>query len=367
MSVVPIAFSETAANTLITTAETAALVLRQQAIPRSAAVTHAMTNFSGGYAKLFTTAAVTEAEDRARLARIREELAEQVTEVKRVAQKENERLDALAAWEAREAERDKDPYRLPSITRGSPLDADPKPSDYPNAPPTVSAAFSPRDRRRITGAGAGAVGGTSSADPARLRYFVTNSGTHNTAMTNEQVRVKSAWAAFTASCSWVPTEAVTFISGFERLITENTDDATWIGHVADAFEKAGTGSLSDFDVARAVDQNRPGTVEALLVGGNLTPEQVAAAWELLANNPNVDTDALLRKYADVFGSLDGLPAAARVQANQYRAPGLLKAVEAELAAARLGPGLNDRLHWWCHSVVATGRGVADVSATAVNV
>ncbi|WP_449277688.1 hypothetical protein [Leucobacter sp. GX24907] len=73
---------------------------------------------------------------------------------------------------------------------------------------------------------------------------------------------------------------------------------------------------------------------ARLLSGDLTPEQVAAAWQDLLDDQSgkYKADELLVDYADVLGALDGIPIMARIEANRNRVPALLGAAEARLAA-----------------------------------
>ena len=58
------------------------------------------------------------------------------------------------------------------------------------------------------------------------------------------------------------------------------------------------------------------------------PDAVAAWWAGLSDEEKA---SLLSTSPELLGGLDGLPAAARVEANRNRVPGLLKQAEAELA------------------------------------
>lgn len=176
---VPIAFDETAANTLIASAGFAASMLRGQAAGRRGAVEHAAQDFAGGFARLFTAACVVESEDRGKLAGVLDDLVDQVREAKLKAQQEKERLEQVAAWQIRQTLRQQ--TDLFSLLLGSshsgPVQSfvlyDPGPSQIPVAPPVISAPFSARERSRV--AGGMFLGGRTSGDPEALRAFVTQS------------------------------------------------------------------------------------------------------------------------------------------------------------------------------------------------
>jgi len=293
----------------------------------------------GAYARAFAAGSVVEAEDRGALARALDDLSEQVREAARRAGQERERREAVAAWEARDAERSRTGALAPAHVVVATW-YDPRPSDYPVTPPPVSAAFTARERSRAVADCIG--GGRTSADPERLRYFVSSVGPLDATLGEQLTTVRTAWADFTASCSWVPVERATLWEGWQRLLDENATDSAWIRGIADAFERAGSGTLSDLDVALATSATFPQSTQDLLLSGTLSPDQVFAAWAVLAQSPAANTDAFVRRWASVLGSLDGLPALVRVEANRSRVPGLLSAAEAELAALENSDNEDDR-------------------------
>ncbi|WP_141916032.1 hypothetical protein [Klugiella xanthotipulae] len=360
-----LAFDVDVADALVRAVSDAAVELRGQGVPRRLAVECAAEGFSGAYAKLFTTACVVESEDRVRLARVLEGLAEDVGVAKLKAQEELARQEEVAAWEAREAAREAARLSAPGPLSSSPWMPvplyDPEPFDVAVAPPSLSVMFRPRERVRA-GGGSGAM---SSAVPASLRVFVGQSRGSNGVLDTHLTRVRGAWAGFTGSCSWVPIDSVTFLSGFQFLVSENEEDVAWIDQVADAFERAGGGRLSDVVLARAsvVRAVPVGDAELLEIFGSLSGEDLgvllAGSPELLLRLQGIDPvkisewwaglnpvgvgeeysrqqDALLEGFPDVFGALDGVPALARVRANRVNSTVLLKAVEIELRGVESG-------------------------------
>ncbi|BAJ75783.1 hypothetical protein MTES_2819 [Microbacterium testaceum StLB037] len=323
-----IPFDDAVAQALVSAADTAAGVVRGQGYGRHGVVSHTLDEFEGAYARAFAAGSVVEAEDRGLLARALDDLSVQVGEAQRRAAEERERLAELAAWTARDAVRQEQGALAPANTLVATW-YDPRPADYPVSPPHISTAFTARERSRAVSDCIG--GGQTSADPERLRFFVSTTGPMDAALREQMNAVRTAWTGFTASCSWVPIDRSTLLDGWQRLLDENTTDATWIGGIADAFDRAGSGTLSDLDVALATSATFPQSTQDLLVSGTLTTEQVAVAWAMLAQSPSADPSAFVRQWANVLGSLDGLPAFVRVEANRYRVPELLRAAERELA------------------------------------
>jgi hypothetical protein len=328
-----VAFDDGAASALISAAGAAASVLRDQGAPRRTVVENAAAEFRGAYATLFTNASGVEAADRGGLAGVLDNLAHQVRDAKAKAAEERQRQETLAAWRVREDERRReralDPTGSGWVADGSAA-SDPKPSTVRIAPPVVSATFIARERTRVAGKSTSA--GKTSADPAQLRAFVTQSRGSNNALEQELSRVTTAWHGFETSCSWVPRGSITFLNGFRILLAENRTDVLWIDNVAAAFENAGGGSLSNvgLSVVSDVAVSDSGTLLDLILGDALSPEEVAAAWAMLTATPGFDEARTLRVYAEQLGSLDGIPALARVEANKNRVPGLLAVARAEL-------------------------------------
>ena len=278
-------FDDAAADGLISAARDADGVLSAQGVVRRSAAEAAMSEFRGSYAELYEQACATEAVDRMRLARTFDDLASQVEHAKQQARAEEARLASVAAWDARDAERDERRQEDPvggGITSTVEELFDPRPSDPPVRPPTVAAAFSASQRVR-TSSGAG--GSTSSAVPDDLRGAVATARSCDTALRQQVELVSSAWLRFTASCSWVPIGTSSFLSGAADLADENDSDASWIDHVAGAFEAAGSGTLTNraLDLSVVPFLSFPGD-DPVSVLSHMDPE-VAEAW--LAAHPAV--------------------------------------------------------------------------------
>lgn len=317
-----IAFDADEARSAARVARRAAETLRGQAGARSGAVEAALDDFEGSYAERFRSAAVIEAEDRARLAGVLVDLAEQIDAAVAAAERERARQRAHAEWKARDADR----KRAASVAEAlagaagrSVLDAwegftDPEPSTEPEPRPEVDAEFRGRERARY---GDGASRGRSSADPSALRAFVLTTSGLDSAASAESTRVGSAWSSFRDSCGWVTVDRASMPAGFERYVRENDEDRSWIGRIAEAFEAAGgSGSLSNvaLDIA-ATGQAAPALQRPF--ADDLTPAEVAERWTALGLTAadtgvfdGLPTDVLAR-----LGNLEGVPYWARSTAN----------------------------------------------------
>jgi len=277
-------FDDAAASALIRVARAADSSITLQGATRRTAAETAMDGFSGGYADLFSAACSTESEERGRMARAMDDLAQQVVRARSQAAAENARRDELASWTARDTERD-DRNRASffgDVVSDVEEFFDPRPTTPPVVPDAISVAFSSSQRTR-TSSGDG--GGTSSATTENLRTFVARAAACNTDLRQQLELVSNAWARFVGASSWVPLGSVSFLSGGSRLADENDEDVVWVERIATAFEQAGSGPLTN----RALDLS---IVAVLSAQGNdpvdllshMAPE-VAAAW--LAANPTV--------------------------------------------------------------------------------
>lgn len=317
-----IRFDAADARALARVARRAADALRGQGGPRSDAVASALDDFEGSYAERFRSAAVVEAEDRARLAGVLVDLADQVDAAVAAAERERERQRDHAAWKARAADRE----RAASVAEAfagaagrSLVDAwenvtDREPSTEPGPRPEVDAEFRGRERARY---GGGVSRGRSSADPSALRAYVTTVSGLDTGASADSERVRSAWSSFRSSCAWVAVDRASMPAGFERYVRENDEDRSWIGRIADAFEVAGgRGSLSNVALDIAATGQAAPALRQLFADG-LTPAEVAERWGALGLT-TADTgvfDALPTDVLARLGNLEGAPYWARSTAN----------------------------------------------------
>jgi len=311
-----IEFDESAADAVIRAATSAEDELRAQSGSRRSAVEDAAADFAGAYADRFTESASIESADRGKLASVLNDLVGQVRDAKSAAQAEEERLAALDAWN--DAERERQHVAATSLLATTTLPPvairAPKPSEIAIRPPTIHAAFAPRERRR---SGGGTGHGRSSADPARLRDFSTVSRANDAAAEAKAATLASAWKTFTGSCSWVLIDGCTFVTGFDRFLEENRADVAWIDRIADAFEQAGSGgSLANTSIDKVTDDELVRDLQRLFADG-LTPTQVAAMWTGLGltREDAGDLALLPTTVLTALGNLEGAPYWARGAAN----------------------------------------------------
>ncbi|WP_369744480.1 alpha/beta hydrolase [Paenarthrobacter sp. AMU7] len=348
-----IAFDDGAADALITAANSADEVLRAEGGFLNGAVEQAVQDFNGGYGRLFKDACGIRSDDRGKLAGVLAALAEDVGEAKHRAQQEKARQKNMDAWQQR------DNIRKQQLLSGNIAEAsatvatmvlDPMPESTPVAAPTVSAAFSARERPRFAG---GPGTGITSADPGKLRGFASVSRTATNTLNSHFAAVRNAWSSFTASCSWVNIETESFVAGFEQLLASNAADADWIEQVATAFETAGSGALADsmlnglfiqYAAPNQVGLNDIGTMSAaqlkvwlgnggtarlreLLTQPGLDPVATATWWSGLGHTVEPATGKvtvgeeqhlLIEALPDVIGNLNGVTATARDLANRKK-------------------------------------------------
>ncbi|TVU59531.1 hypothetical protein FQP90_19235, partial [Paenarthrobacter nitroguajacolicus] len=158
---------------------------------------------------------------------------------------------------------------------------------------------------------------------------------------------------------------VTFVSGFEELLTENAADATWLEQIAAAFEAAGSGSLpetmlnsalimyappgqvglNDFGALNAAQLKAwlavPGNkdrLQGLLEQPGLDSVVIAEWWGGLGHTivdgaiePGEAQLLLIEAIPGVIGNLNGITATARNLANRKRFFTEQDRINAELA------------------------------------
>ncbi|WP_146242500.1 alpha/beta hydrolase [Curtobacterium sp. MCPF17_047] len=330
-----IQYDEAAADALVKASTAAAEKLRGQGAGRRSAVEQGTDDFSGAYATRFEESARIEAEDRPKLASVLDDLGDQVNEVTAAAKRERERQADLAAWQVRQDERDRSaagsPLGVFGVSGGTGFDF--KPSETPIAPPSISASFSARGRTRT---GDGTSGGKSSADPDHLRSFGSAYRGLDRGADEKLTTLRSAWHGFTGSCGWARIESATFLTGFDRLLEENGEDAAWAERIADAFERAGGhGSLSNATLDISAATELPAAFEQML-DPDLSPAEVAALWAKLGYSKADEDDlkALPIPVLNRLGNLEGVDYWARDTANRVVLKARIAAAEEEVAALR---------------------------------
>jgi hypothetical protein len=330
-----IQYDQAAADALVQAATAAAEKLRGQGAGRRAAVEQGTDDFHGAYATRFEESARIEAEDRPKLATVLDDLSDRVDEATAAAERERERRADLAAWQGRQDERDRKAAESPLGVFEAPagMGLDPRPSDTPVAPPSISASFSARGRTRT---GSGTSGGKSSADPDHLRSFATTYRALDRAAADALTTLRNTWHGFTGSCGWVRIETATFLIGFDRLLEENGEDAAWADRIADAFERAGGhGSISNATLDVSAAAELPAAFEEML-DPDLSPAQVAELWAELGYSKADANDlkALPVPVLGALGNLEGVDYWARDTANRAVLDARITAAEEEVAALR---------------------------------
>ncbi|MGO2139657.1 MAG: alpha/beta hydrolase [Leucobacter sp.] len=314
----PIKFDDAVADGVLTELARSSGALRGQSATRSSAAEIAMVNFAGAYSRVFAITRRVEVEDRLRLAGVLDDLATTIRDAKTKAEAERSRLNDLAAWQVREDQRAVERAADPTgAAHAGSAATGPKPSEYAIAPPEIAGAFAPG--RRDRSARGGPIGGRSSADPSRLRTFVSRSRTLDTGLEEQVPALQNAWVSFVEHCSWLRFGTMSFVSGFPRMVTENVADATWVGRIADQFARAGGGTLSN---AR-LDLLARSTVLDIadsprfkqLLNGELSPEDAAEYWHSLGLTP-ADVQLLPPAALLALASMSGLPAWAQDAASR---------------------------------------------------
>lgn len=315
--------------------------LADQAGARRAAAEAAAADFFGGYAVRFRSVCAAESADRMRLAGACAELAAQVERAKAQANEEREREAAFAEWQARETRREQ--ARLVSamaiaVTHTIEDLWDPRPSDLPLIPSEISARFSPSERVHLADTPSG---GRSSADPMKLREFAHRSAALDRALQLANSAARRSWARFTATCSWVPVAAMTCLDGLHRHLDMNANDAGWVRDIADAFDRAGGGSIADVEISLLVAEKHPRDLEAILLSGDVNAQQIAQAWAALSANPRFRERRFIEAHAFELASLDGVPFRVMDQAGRYALEWALDPAHPErLAEARRRMGFT---------------------------
>lgn len=351
-----IAFDQAVAERLISALASAEQRLNNQGQQRSSAVTVAMEDFSGGYARLFERGADEEAADLAKLESTLVQLSRQVREAQLAAEEEKQRLDALEQWQVRLAGWESDAKSGNYASQSSYLGLmASQPSQIPITPPRISADFQASERSRTADGGASTV---SSAKPDQLRSFVSTAETCHRIVSEELESVRSAWSSFRSACSWAPVDSFTLLTGFEQYALQGKLDAKWISQIADAFEVAGTGELShavlnllgpalqapaisdaqllknlaafDEDQLTRLMNSSPAVANQLQL---MDPKTINTWWNQLPTNGAQDQETTLWKTLPaVFGNLEGVPYHVRDEANRVVLEQRLSEIEPEYEA-----------------------------------
>lgn len=225
-------FNHAAATELASGCRAAASALDNQAGPRASWVTHALTDFQGYYSELFRQNGTTQAGDATRLAAALRDVATKVEYLAGCAKAEQTRRETARAWKKRQDERGFWDHVSDWFTGG---EEPPVGGPDPVQPQSVPAP-TPPNRQPLQGSGST---GTSSARPANLRTFATNSAGANQELASRPGSLKTSYDTFVAGCGWGSLDASGVFTGFTQYLTANGNDVTWANAVAAAFEAAG--------------------------------------------------------------------------------------------------------------------------------
>ncbi len=288
-------FNHEHADTLITACSTAASLIDNQTFSRSSWVSHALQDFSGYYSELFEQNASVASSDETLVATRLREIATAVGDLKAAAAAEQQRRQTARDWKARQDSRNLVEVVGDWITGGEAPPVGP-PDPAPQLAPTT---FTPQERQPLTGS---AHSGTSSARPANLRDFATNSSGANEELRPHPAKVRAAYNDFVSSCGWGSLEAGGILAGFDSYLAANDEDVRWANTVADAFEKAGQEGVVTAPNAQITEIMQAAGVTAERSQLNIDPPQAYGAPPTTgyANDPvNTATGNFLEAETDL--------------------------------------------------------------------
>ncbi|MEQ4567114.1 hypothetical protein [Paenarthrobacter sp. CAP02] len=352
-------FDAHAADRLIAACRDAARTLQDQRGGRESASTAALTEFRGVFADCFRENVASERAARSELVHMLEDVARQVQDAKSAAEVEQRRLDDMTEWALASG--------WARAGGGFGVDVGPRPSTAETDRPVVSVETA-RQGLRVWASGSTA--GASSADPDTLDSAVSTFRIHDDSDRASADKVSAAVSDFEEKCSWVHSDLHAVRGGLRRFLEDNHQDASRLSDIASTFRAAGGGGdvgqvtvsngllvlatapmslsgaalLSYLSSATEADvkalATMPGWKQALQ---GIEPSKIGTWWAGM--NPRAGTvmgvpgfsrvqELLLAAAPSVFGALDGMPALARVRANQLNAPSVLRAAEKDLETAR---------------------------------
>ncbi|MGL3807884.1 DUF6531 domain-containing protein [Paeniglutamicibacter sp. R2-26] len=232
-----VTFDDGTADALISAFSTAASAIESQAGSRASYVATAGTEFKGRFSELFADNARVASADALELSDRLREVATGARRLKEEARKENERRRLAREWKQRRDEREAN--WLDSAVDWF-IGAEDPPVGPPAAEVRVETA-APRSGVRQTpapGSGGGG-GGVSAARPSDLRSFATGSATLNAELSGKPGALRGKLADFAARCTHGSLNADGVVTGFDRWLAANDQDAAWARTIADAFAAAG--------------------------------------------------------------------------------------------------------------------------------
>ncbi|MFJ6453496.1 hypothetical protein [Paenarthrobacter sp. NPDC091669] len=362
-------FDTGVADRLIGACRDAARTLQDQRGGRESISTAALTEFRGVFADCFRENVAAERAARSELVHMLEDVARRIQEAKSAAEVEQRRLDQVTEWALASG--------WARAGGGFAVDVGPRPSMEATDRPVVSVETA-RQRFRVWASGS--TGGASSADPDTLDSAVSTFRIQDDSDRGAANRVSAAVSEFEDKCSWVHSDLDAVRGGLRRFLEDNHQDATRLSDIASTFRAAGgSGDLGQITVSNGVLvlATAPMTLSGSALLGYLStaseadvkalatipgwqqtlrgmdPSKIGAWWAGLKTGAHTAVnesgftpvqELLLAAAPAMFGALDGMPALARVRANQLNAPSLLRAAENDLETARKLSGIGQAHH-----------------------
>ncbi|BCW59867.1 MULTISPECIES: hypothetical protein [Micrococcaceae] len=362
-------FDTGVADRLIGACRDAARTLQDQLGGRESLSTAALTEFRGVFADCFRENVAAERAARSELVHMLEDVARQVQDAKSAAEVEQRRLDDVTEWVLASG--------WVRAGGGVGVNVGPRPSMEETDRPVVS-VNTVRQGLRVWASGSTA--GASSADPDTLESAVSTFRIQDGSDRGAADRVSAAGSEFEDKCSWVHSDLDAVRGGLRRFLEDNHQDATRLSDIASTFRAAGGSgdvgqvtvsngllvlatvpmSLSGVALLSYLSTASEADVKALatIPGWQQTlrgmdPSKIGAWWAGMKTGAHTAVnesgftqvqELLLAAAPAMFGALDGMPALARVRANQLNAPSLLRAAEKDLETARKLSGIGQAHH-----------------------
>lgn len=192
-------------------------------------LTKALEDFEGHYAEITATNIDTAVSDGRDIANILRQLATVVDRLKEAAHKENENRDRMYHYET-----DLGGFRKwwNETFGGDP----PKAEHYVPDTNIDTASLGHRESTETRSSGMP----VSSARPSTVRALSGTLANLGTSFDAEPGKLRSLASEFAAKCQWGTIDAENLISTFEAWNKSNANDKTWLGIVANTFEKYGS-------------------------------------------------------------------------------------------------------------------------------
>lgn len=192
-------------------------------------LTKALEDFEGHYAEITAANIDTAVSDGRDIANILRQLATVVDRLKEAAHKENENRDRMYHYET-----DWGGFRKwwDETFGGDP----PKAEHYVPDTKIDTASLGHRESTETRSSGMH----VSSARPSTVRTLSGTLANLGTSFDAEPGKLRSLASEFAAKCQWGTIDAENLISTFEAWNKSNANDKTWLGIVADTFEKYGS-------------------------------------------------------------------------------------------------------------------------------